>query len=175
MPDERQLVKRFLRNRDEESFLALYRIFTPLLYPLAVHLLGGKALDAEDALQELWIRAIRKLSDFRWESQLRTWLTGILIRCCAEKKRIDMQPYTETNEEPEDRKSATDPALRMELQSAIAALTGGQREVFLLHDLEGYTHEEIGSILGIEEGTSKSQLFHARRSLRSYLTGGKYR
>ncbi|MCI0414994.1 RNA polymerase sigma factor [bacterium] len=173
MPDERELVERFLRNRDEESFLLLYRLFTPLLYPLAVHL-AGDASAAEEAVQELWVRVVRKLSDFRWESQLRTWLTGILIRCCAEKNRTGTRPYIEINEELEDPKSTFDPELRIDLQSALAMLPDRQRAVFLLHDLEGYTHEEIGALLGIESGTSKSQLFHARKLLRSYLSGGKH-
>ena len=172
MSDERLLVKRFLQNRDEETFLVLYRQFMPLLYPLAVHLLGGKAHDAEEVVQEMWIRAVRKLPEFRWESQLRTWFTAILLRCCMEKRRSSTQPPIHFEAEPEDHKTAIDPGIRMDLQVAIAALSEGQRAVFLLHDAEGYTHEEIGSLLGIEPGTSKSQLFYARKLLRSYLMGG---
>jgi RNA polymerase sigma-70 factor (ECF subfamily) len=86
-----------------------------------------------------------------------------------EKRRTTMQPAIQLEAEPKDSKAVTDPAMRMDLQAAIAALSDGQRTVFLLHDMEGYTHEEIGSLLGIEPGTSKSQLSHARRLLRSYL------
>lgn len=171
MTNERQLADLFLKKRDEESFLQLYRLITPSLYPLAVHILGN-AQDAEETVQETWIRAIRSLPAFRWDAKLRTWITSILIRCCAERRKNAEPTFSGFQEEPVNDRTPNDPGLRMDLQQAIATLSDKQRTVLLLHDLEGYTHEEIGSLLGIEPGTSKSQLSRARRSLRSYMTGG---
>jgi RNA polymerase sigma-70 factor, ECF subfamily len=167
--DEKLLVRRFLRESDEQSFLALYREFTPRLYSFAVHLLAGSRSDAEDVIQDVWIRAVRKLPEFRWESKFHTWLVSILIRCCSEKKRTGDRRIVMINQDSPASASPHGEDLRLQLQAAIDLLPDGQRKVFLLHDVEGYTHKEIASLLKIQAGTSKSQLFHARESLRCYL------
>lgn len=141
---------------------------------MALHLLGGGRWEAEEAVQETWLRAARGLSGFEWRSSLRTWLTGILIRCARERGRrgaLDAEPFQETSG------SADDPRLRatverVAVERALASLPPGYREVLVLHDLKGYTHGEIGRLLGIQPGTSKSQLHHARRALRASLGGG---
>src|SRR5262245_41327984 len=81
---DRERVTRFLKNRDEASFRALYRAYTPALYLLALRLLGRNPQDAEEAVQEAWIRAVERFTTFRWDSSLRTWLCGIIINCCKE-------------------------------------------------------------------------------------------
>lgn len=154
----------FLRRRDEASFLALYRAHTPYLYRLALRLLGGRRAEAEDALQETWLRAIARLADFRGDASLRTWLAGFTINCCRERWR-----RREHADQPVEAGETQPLGDRVDLERAIAALPDGHREVFVLHDLEGYTHEEIAERLGIVPGTSKSQLSRARAALRARM------
>lgn len=167
-PDEdRRLVERFLRRREEAAFVALYRRHTGFLYALALRLAGGRAGDAEDIVQTAWIRAAEALPRFAWRSALRTWLGGIAIHCAREHLR-----RPEGRElPPELAAEAHPPALhrRIDLDRAVAGLPYGYREVLLLHDVEGFTHQEIAGMLEIEPGTSKSQLFHARRALKRAL------
>jgi RNA polymerase sigma-70 factor (ECF subfamily) len=173
MPDpeaeDRRLVQDFLRNKDEPSFRILYRRHTPALYALALRLLGGNRPDAEDAVQETWLRATQGLSVFRWDSSLRTWLCGIAIRCSRNllARRLRINSLDDANELSRSLSSHSD------LERQILRLPEGYRQVFVLHDIEGYTHEEISKHLGIHEGTSKSQLFHARRILREQMTSPK--
>jgi RNA polymerase sigma factor (sigma-70 family) len=164
--DDRFLVRAFL-NGDEPAFRELYRRFTPALYRIVWRLTGGRDEDAADIMQEVWLRASRRLATFRWEAALSTWLTSIAINCVREHSRrardaamplSDEIPIAGTNDR------------RLELDQAIQSLAAGYRDVLVLHDIEGYTHEEIAGFLAIEIGTSKSQLFRARRALRAALT-----
>ncbi|MEX2663139.1 MAG: sigma-70 family RNA polymerase sigma factor [Vicinamibacterales bacterium] len=168
--DDRELVARFLRARDESSFRALYRRHTPALYGLALRLLGHRSADADDVIQDTWIRAAERLNGFRWESTVRTWLASIAVNCCRERLRTGWRWVQEDDTLPE-RSNPDVPALELTLavDRAIATLPAGCRGVFVLHDIEGRTHEEIGALLDIAPGTSKSQLFHARRHLRALL------
>jgi RNA polymerase sigma factor (sigma-70 family) len=100
-------------------------------------------------------------------------LIGILLRCCSEKKRARAPAVFTINQDLLSLEKSNHPELRLQLQIAIDRLPDGQRHVLLLHDVEGYTHEEIASLLGIQAGTSKSQLSHARKQLRSYLEDGR--
>jgi RNA polymerase sigma-70 factor (ECF subfamily) len=155
----------FLRRRDEASFLALYREHTPYLFRLALRLLGGRRAEAEDAVQDTWLRASARFHEFRGEASLRTWLAGFAINCCRERWRRREPDASEPEEV-----AASEPIVdRLDLERAIAALPDGQREVFVLHDLEGFTHEEIATRLGIVPGTSKSQLSRARAALRARM------
>jgi RNA polymerase sigma-70 factor (ECF subfamily) len=172
--DERTLLADFLSRGDERSFRTLYRAHTPVLYLLARRLLGGSHQAAEDAVQEAWIRASRKLDTFRWESSLRTWLSGIVIRCCREaiRRRRIAAAHQSNAMDPELTAAAFDAQRRPEaidLERAVARLPDGYREVLVLHDIEGYTHKEIAAQLDVDEGTSRSQLFKARRGLRALL------
>jgi len=146
-------------------FRALYRAHTPALHLLALRLLGGAHADAEDAIQEAWIRAVRALPDFRWHSSLRTWLCGIAINCCREilRRRKPLLDAADAADPP------APPAQSMGLESLVQSLPDGYREVLVLHDVEGYTHEEIATLLHIAAGTSKSQLSRARAVLRKTL------
>ncbi len=158
-------VAAFLRNRDEDGFVRLYRAHTPALFRVVVRLLGEHS-QAEDAVQEAWLRAVGRLSSFRGESSLRTWLTGIAINCCREAlRRRSATP-------PSAREERSVPALAeeaLDLTRALRSLPEGYREVWVLHDVEGFTHKEVGALLEIAPGTSKSQLFLARRALRRLL------
>ena len=164
---DRDLVHRFMRTQDEATFRALYRRHTPALYPLALRLVGGSESEAEDAIQETWMRACKALSVFEWKSTLRTWLTGILINRVREMQR-DVRRRNEQELLDEClNPTQVRPGERIDLERAIARLSAGYRHVLVLHDIEGYTHEEISAQLEISIGTSKSQLFHARRALRN--------
>lgn len=175
--EDRDLVASLLRGREERVFRELYRRHAPALYLLAARLLGGSGRGAEDAVQETWIRAAARLAHFRWESSLRTWLYGIAINRCREVLR---ERSTERRSEPieADRIPATRSMARsgnderIDLERAVRRLASGYREVLILHDLVGHTHEEIASMLDIDAGTSKSQLHKARRALRAALSAG---
>ena len=86
-PDDRALVHRFLQNRDERAFRHLYRRHAPALAQMVLRFVGGNTGDTEDVLQITWVRAIEALPRFRWESTLRSWLTGIAINCSREHQR----------------------------------------------------------------------------------------
>lgn len=117
-------------------------------------------------MQDTWLRATARLHEFRGEASLRTWLAGFTINCCRERWR-----RREAASGPPDQAVAPAPE-RVDLERAIASLADGYREVLVLHDLEGYTHEEIAERLGVVPGTSKSQLSKARAALRSALALG---
>jgi RNA polymerase sigma-70 factor (ECF subfamily) len=172
-PDDRRLVARFLARGDEAAFRALYRRHTPFLYRLLLRLSGAQA--AEEGVQETWIRALEGLGGFAWRSQLRTWLAGIAIHWSREEGRRRRRDAGEALDDAElAAPRASAPIDRMDLERAVSELPEGYRAALLLHDVEGFTHEEIAAALGVDEGTSKSQLFRARRSLRLMLQpGGK--
>ncbi|MGH7693368.1 MAG: RNA polymerase sigma factor [Gemmatimonadaceae bacterium] len=156
-----------LKSRDEASFRALYARHSPALYALALRLLADRTHDAEDVLQECWIRAVAGLREFAWQSQLRTWLTAIMVNCCREVWRSTRQELDVNDAElsaPNE-----DVGVRIDVASALARLPTGYRAVLVLHDIAGFTHEEIAAQLHIEPGTSKSQLSRARRTMRSLL------
>lgn len=123
--------------------------------------------EAADVVQDAWVRATSTLSRFAWRSSLRTWLTAIVLNCCREQ----WSARGETLSVPEDTPATgPDPDLRLDLEQALTSLAPGYRAVVVLHDIEGFTHEEIAARLGIEPGTSKSQLSRARRALRERLS-----
>ncbi|MDX1673484.1 MAG: RNA polymerase sigma factor [Longimicrobiales bacterium] len=172
-PTDRELAARTLEG-DEFAFRTLYRRHTPRLWPLLLRMLGGEAAraEAEDAVQETWIRAVRSLDGFRWDAAFSTWLTGIGLNCARElirKRKRRSETSTDGLLELLPGGPAPDPGRRLDLEDAIAALPDGYRTVLVLHDLEGYTHPEISDRLGIAVGTSRSQLHHARRAVRELL------
>lgn len=163
--DDRSLVEAYLSGRSEEAFRALYRAHTPYLFCLALRLAGGRRDEAEEAVQEAWLRAAERMAGFRWRSSLRTWISGILINCCREigrRRRRDVVLVEPAGRHP----SAPS---RIDLERSLAELPDPQRHVVVLFYVEGYTHEEIAGLLDIAPGTSKSRLFEARRKLRRRL------
>jgi len=165
--DDLALVERFLRGRGEDAFRALYRAHTPALYALALRLTGGDEGEAEDLVQESWVRALTALRSFRGQSALRSWLCGVLVNVRRGRIRVDWRTIDAPDAEP--LAEATSPDDAIDLERAIATLPDGARDVYVLHDIQGYTHREIANRLGIVEGTSKSQLNRARVLLRSSL------
>jgi RNA polymerase sigma-70 factor (ECF subfamily) len=174
MSNDQQLVKAYLARRDDDSFLALYRAHTPALYRTAWRMGGVPAAEIEDVVQETWLRAARGLDRFRFQSALRTWLTGVLIHCLQESRRRHASAGNPDDPREHDELEArrSTPHLQIDLERAVASLPAGMRDVFVLHDVEGLTHDEVARVLGITAGTSKSQLFDARRKLREALTAG---
>jgi RNA polymerase sigma-70 factor, ECF subfamily len=166
---DRELAQAVLKDGDERAFRELYRRHTPRLYLLVLRLLGYSDMDAEDVVQETWVRAIRELAGFRWESALGTWLSA--IGCNVARDQLRKVKRRDEKEQSPGIASwiALQPPEQVDLEQAIRRLPEGYRTVLVMHDLEGFTHEEIGTALGIAPGTSKSQLFGARRSLRAML------
>ena len=167
MTEDLALVERFLRGRGEAAFRALYRAHTPALYALALRLTGGDQSEAQDLVQESWVRALTALRTFRAQSALRSWLCGVLVNVRRGRIRADWRVVDAPEVEPLAETASPEDAI--DLERAIAALPEGARDVYVLHDAHGYTHQEIAGLLGIAEGTSKSQLNRARDLLRSAL------
>lgn len=169
-PTDAELAQQLLREGDEEAFLTLYRRHTPTLYQFVLRLLGGSGMDAEDVVQETWIRAVSGLARFRWESSFRTWLVGIGLNRSRKHLRRGSRVEYEGLDAVEPEVAAPDRAVRLDLEQAIRLLPDGYRAVLVLHDVEGFTHDEIGRSLDITPGTSRSQLHFARRTLRRLLS-----
>ncbi|HSL70694.1 MAG TPA: RNA polymerase sigma factor [Longimicrobiales bacterium] len=135
-----------------------------------LRLLGGMDQDAEDVVQETWVRAVEGAARFEWKSSFPSWLTGIGINRAKELlRRRNQRPMFDLTEQNLPRAPIAPLGERIDLERALALLPHGYRTVLVLHDIEGYRHEEIAERLGIATGTSKSQLFHARRYLRALL------
>ncbi len=174
METDRELAVLVLAG-DEPAFRQLYRRHTPRLLALVLRFLGGVEADAEDVVQEAWLRATERLGQFRWEAAFSSWLAAIALNLARE--HIRKRSRRNEVEWPEDDPPACEPLDRVDvpdLERAIARLPAGYRQVLVLHDVEGYRHEEIAQLLGVSAGTSKSQLFHARRAVRQAL-GAKTR
>jgi RNA polymerase sigma-70 factor (ECF subfamily) len=137
-----------------------------MLYAFSLRL-QGDVDDANDVVQEAWLRAVRAFGGFAWKSSLRTWLSGIVLNCCRERWMARGESLALAPDLPVNRPDDAD--LRVDLERALASLPTGYRTVVVLHDIEGYTHEEIAKELGITSGGSKSQLFKARAKLRRLL------
>jgi RNA polymerase sigma-70 factor (ECF subfamily) len=172
--EDRALVSRFLERRDEAAFRALYDRHSGRLYRFLLRL-TGRAADAEEGVQETWVRACRSLERFAWRSALSTWLAGIAIRWWREECRRRGRVTDGDAAEPEVLAGLA-PASRgeidrIDLERALGELALGYREAILLHDVFGHTHGEIAELLEVDEGTSKSQLSRARRLLRARLGG----
>src|SRR5213592_2582881 len=156
---------------DGRAFERLYRVHVARIHSLARRMIGPDA--ADDATQDVFIRAWNKLATFRGAAAFGTWLHRLAVNVIlarrtslgAERGRYDdSEGALET---AAGRPPA--PEFSMDFEEAMTRLPDGAREVFVLHDLEGYKHEEIAELLGIVPGTSKSQLHHARMALRKHL------
>ncbi|MDH5643100.1 MAG: sigma-70 family RNA polymerase sigma factor [Gemmatimonadota bacterium] len=167
-PSDEVLAREISHNGDEHAFRVLYRRYTPGLYQFALRLLGGNEFDAEDVLQETWITAVKKLPEFRWEASLKTWLTSIALNLCRSTLRRKDRRWLQVDEDV-SKARATHESERIDLETALSQLAAGYRAVLVLHDVHGYTHEQIGQALSISANTSKSQLSRARKNLRTML------
>lgn len=167
------------KQGDLAAFEEMYRANAPRLYTLVLRMTGSEA-DAEDLLQEVFLQAHRKLGGFRGESSLGTWLYRMAVNQALDflrGRQARMAHVTASYDEDDVAEPvAPSPAVpaavsRVDLERAIARLPDGCRTAFVLHDVEGLAHHEVAALLGISEGTSKSQVHKARFRLRSMLSG----
>ena len=166
-------VSAFLARRDEPAFVALYRAHTPALFGLALRLLAGHRGEAEDVVQEAWIRAVTDLGRFDGRSALRSWLCGIVVNVFREQLRRRRAHGTQAEPAELPAQARVGGPGKIDLARVVESLPDGCREVLLLHDVEGYTHQEIAVLLGVKPGTSKSQLSRARALARVRLSDGR--
>jgi RNA polymerase sigma-70 factor (ECF subfamily) len=142
---------------------------------LARNLLGSSA-DAEDAVQETFLKIQRSVSGFRGQSSFLTWTFRILVNTCHDLRRSRARRKEDSETEPDDgtkraepRAAVAHPSLRLALESALTRLSEHQRDVFLLYEVDGFRHAEIASLLEISETASKNTLFQAKKNLRTML------
>ncbi len=169
---EPQLIER-LRDGDHDAARTLYDAHVDRVYRICYRFAGEDHL-AQDFTQETFVRAFTKIDTFRGDSAFGTWIGSIATTVSLNGLRKVKRFRGREADLHDDLRaghggSRIEPDLKTKLHRAIDALPDGYRTVFILHDLEGYTHEEIGGMLGIQAGTSKSQLFRARARLRDDL------
>ena len=170
---QRDLVAR-CQAGDVDAFETLYRDHAARIYALASRMAGSPD-EGEDLLQEIFLQAYRKIGGFKGDSAVGTWLYRLALNHCLDfvrSKQAKMGKVTDTLDaessiEPSARRDT--PIARIDLERAMERLPPGCREAFVLHDIEGFDHKEVGDMLGIAEGTSKSQVFKARLKLRAML------
>jgi RNA polymerase sigma-70 factor (ECF subfamily) len=170
--EQKNLVARVLAG-DPQAERELYDANVDRVYRLIYRMVGDGDL-ATEYTQDTFIRAFERLAGFRGDSALSTWISAIAISVVYNGQRKVRRLRNREVELEHAEPMATparqaDPDLKVRLNAAIDALPQGYRTVFLMHDVEGYTHEEIGSALGIQDGTSKAQLSRARAKLRREL------
>jgi len=158
---------------DMQAYERLYALQGAKMRNLARNLLGNP-LDAEDAVQETFLKVQRSIGGFRGQSSFVTWTFRILVNTCHDARRSrvrkkEVTTDTEENPMPEQRAAAAHPTLRLALERALATLTQHQRDVFLLYEVDGFSHAEIGATLDISEAASKNTLFQAKKNLRQML------
>jgi RNA polymerase sigma-70 factor, ECF subfamily len=158
---------------DSAAFERLYRAHLPRVTSLARWLLGTD--DVDDAVQDVFVRVWEKLDTFQGDAAFGTWLHRVAVNLLLRRRQrralrwsrhVESEPAMEAVAG-----SVPRPELRIALEGAVSALPAGAREVFVLHDMEGYKHDEIAAQLGIDPGTSRSQLHRARALLRHQLQG----
>src|SRR5215207_7336214 len=156
---------------DASAFERLYRTHVARVYGLVRRMLSDE--DADEVAQDICVRAWQKLGTFRGEAAFGTWLHRLAVNVILARREIlgtRRKRYLEGDAALETvaaRRSG--PELAMDFEAAMQRLPDGAREVFVLHDVEGYRHEEIAQMLGVATGTSKSQLHRARMALRQHL------
>ncbi len=178
--DEAQAIER-AKSGDAQAFQALYDRHKRRVYSLCLRMTANTA-EAEDLTQEAFLQLYRKIATFRGESAFSTWLHRLSVNVVLmhlRKKSLPLVSLEETTQGGEDDTpkkdfGAEDLALagsidRLELQKAVNDLPPGYRTIFVLHDVEGYEHNEIAGIVGCSIGNSKSQLHKARMKLRDML------
>ncbi len=179
-PNEAQLIER-AKQGDAQAFQALYDKHKRRVYSLCLRMTANTA-EAEDLTQEAFLQLYRKLATFRGESAFSTWLHRLSVNVVLMQLRrkslpvVSLEETTQGGDDDTPKRDfgAEDLALagsidRLQLQRAIDDLPPGYRMIFVLHDIEGYEHNEIATLVGCSIGNSKSQLHKARMKLRDLL------
>lgn len=172
LSDEKELIER-ARGRDERAFESLYRQNVEHVYALCLRVTACRD-EAESLTQDVFVRAWQKLDSFRGESTFRTWLLRIAINAALQERRSRRRREARiqlagslSSLEGATLPSATEDGITLE--RAIASLPPGARKVFLLHEVQGYRHDEVSRMTGLAVGTLKAQLHRARKLLRKIL------
>jgi RNA polymerase sigma-70 factor (ECF subfamily) len=159
---------------DRQAFERLYRTHANRVYSLCARMSGSR-VKGEELTQDVFVRTWEKLPQFRGESAFSTWLHRLAVNVVLNARKTDSKrdSRTDENEDGDDKWDEVARAPmhieRMDLKQAIDRLPAGARKVFVLHDIEGYKHEEIAEMCGITAGGSKAQLHRARLLLREAL------
>ena len=159
---------------DLQAFERLYHLHGSRMKGIARNLLGTTT-DAEDAVQDTFLKIQRSIASFRGQSSFATWTLRILINTCYDARRSRLRKKEVAQEDPDEspraepRAASAHPSLRIALERALSQLTRHQRDVFLLYEVEGFRHSEIAAILEISETASKNTLFQAKKNLRQTL------
>jgi RNA polymerase sigma-70 factor, ECF subfamily len=162
------------QSGDVDAFEQLYREHSPRIYALCLRLKAGDKTDATELLQDVFVKAWRRLDTFRGDCAFASWLHRLTVNTMLESARSDgrraarVLPMEDTSRLAGAARSSGI-ELKMDMESAIASLPKGARLAFVLHDVEGYQHQEIAEQLGVTVGTVKAQLHRARRLLRDRL------
>lgn len=163
---------------DSEAFEKLYEQHRRRVYSLCLRMLGNVS-QAEDLTQEVFLQVFKKIGSFRGDSAFTTWLHRLTVNQVLmhlRRRGVKLEhtseggDFTDVVETPLQSTRRISMVDRLALEKAISELAPGYRTVFVLHDVEGYEHEEISDLLGVTVGTSKSQLHKARMRLREFLT-----
>ena len=156
---------------DVRAFEQLYRLHLPRVHSLVRRMTAGR--DADELTQDVFVRLWQKLGTFRGDSSFTTWLHRLAVNVVIERFRTDRTRRARLVDG--DALLDSLPArphtrdIGMDFEAALARLPDGAREIFVLHDVEGYKHHEIATLLGISAGTSKAQLHRARMMLRRHM------
>ena len=158
------------RRQDLRAFEQLYETHAARLKSVAYHIVGNRQ-DAEDAVQETFVKVFRAIHGFQGQSGIGTWLCRILINVCYDVTRKRQREADPAEHALENRPApGAQLALNIALRAALRRIHPKHRMVFLLFEVEGLRHSEIASILEVPEGTSKAWLFEARKELKRMLT-----
>jgi len=171
--DDESLIVQRARRGDTTAFEQLYRQNVGRVYALCMRMCGNPA-DAEELTQVVFIRAWEKLWTFRGTSAFSTWLHRLAVNVVLSERRSKTRResrmmLTDDLTKFERPGPTSSNGARLDLESALAKLPEGARTVFVLHDIEGYRHREIGKLMGVTDGASKAQLHRARKLLRKAL------
>ena len=161
---------------DRLAFERVYRTHVNRVFAVCARMVADRSA-AEELTQDVFVRAWSKLSLYRGESAFTTWLHRLTVNVVLNARKSEGRNRSRFGSEPDEvdslphaRASGWMPGMALDLDAAIAGLPPGARQVFVLHDVEGYKHDEIAAMLGIAQGTSKSQLHRVRMILRKYLS-----
>ena len=157
---------------DEQAFERLYRQHVPRIHSLVRRMAGGGESEVDELVQDVFVRAWQRLSTFRGEAAFGTWLHRLAVNLVLNAQKSSARGRKLFDDDAAIEITAgrrETPEVAMDLEDALEMLPKGARQIFVLHDVEGFLHEEIAGMLGVATGTSKAQLHRARMLMRKHL------